>query len=56
MLRMFNKEGIDASLNLKNNSGNFRQIDYLKKTNNTISNDTVYLYKYGSESGFEKIE
>jgi ABC-type branched-subunit amino acid transport system substrate-binding protein len=56
MLRMFNKEGIDASLRLNDHSGDFQQIDYLKKTDNMISNDTVYLYKYGSESGFEKIE
>ena len=56
VLRIFNKNGVDASLNLKNNSAEVLPLNYLKKTDNLFLNDTVYIYKYGSESGFERIE
>ena len=56
LLRLFQSNGIGSSWPQHSQSLNFLDLSYHITGNETAKNDSVFIYKYKTDSGFEKIK
>lgn len=55
LIRIFNRSGAEATLTDSYSKLNYLELDYESGNNNSAFNENILLFKYHSDSGFEKL-
>ncbi|WP_115461725.1 LysM peptidoglycan-binding domain-containing protein [Winogradskyella aurantiaca] len=56
LMRIFNRSGAEATLTKSYSDLNYLQLEYESSNNNSVFNENILLFKYHSDSGFEKLK
>lgn len=56
LMRIFNRSGAEATLTESYSDLNYLQLEYESGNNNSAFNENILLFKYHSDSGFEKLK